>query len=41
MRALFGGKNTVRLSMLDEKRGANYVTPNNASANKSKVCGIM
>ncbi|KAE9319824.1 hypothetical protein PR003_g17880 [Phytophthora rubi] len=43
LRVLFGGKSSIRLSMLEEKRDANHpnVTPDNISTIKSKVCGIM
>ncbi|GMF39221.1 unnamed protein product [Phytophthora fragariaefolia] len=41
LRNLFHGQSSVRLSMLDENRGANIVTPDKARTIKSKVCGIM
>ncbi|KAE8904531.1 hypothetical protein PF010_g19458 [Phytophthora fragariae] len=43
LRVLFGGKSSIRLSMLEEKRDANHpnVTPDKISTIKSKVCGIM
>ncbi|KAL3659632.1 hypothetical protein V7S43_015307 [Phytophthora oleae] len=41
MRVLFRGKSSVRLNLLEEKRGAHYVTNDKVSAIKSKVCGIM
>ncbi|KAG7378019.1 hypothetical protein PHYPSEUDO_010677 [Phytophthora pseudosyringae] len=41
LRALFRRKSSVRLSVLDEKRGAHCVTPDTVAALQSKVCGIM
>ncbi|GMF15137.1 unnamed protein product [Phytophthora lilii] len=41
LRLLMRGKSSVRLSMLNEHRGAHYVTPDKVSRVKSKVCAIM
>ncbi|KAK1930128.1 putative serine/threonine-protein kinase [Phytophthora citrophthora] len=41
MRILFRGKSSVRLNLLEEKRGANYVSNDKVSTIASKVCGIM